>query len=124
MITLQALPDPKWPVVLLLAVQAFDTLLVLKPPAFIRGCFDGVGFPREWWWVMPIVKGASAIGLATGLLVPGVALATTAAIIVYFAVAIAAHIRAKFLGVEFWANCLGMFALSAFVLVVSFVRLR
>jgi hypothetical protein len=98
--------------------------LVVKPPASVKKCFDGVGFSREWWWVMPIIKGASAAGLPVGLVAPGAALTTTAAIVLYFVVAAAAHIRAKFLSSEFWLNCLGMLALSSFVLVASFIRFR
>jgi putative membrane protein len=33
-------------------------------------------------------------------------------VVVYFLCAVVAHIRAHFLGREFWLNCLGMLALS------------
>ena len=40
-------------------------------------------------------------------------------VIAYFCAAATAHIRAKFLGSEFWANCLGMLALSLVVLAAT-----
>jgi len=42
----------------------------------------------------------------------GVGLAATVGVVVYFLCAVVAHIRAHFLGREFWLNCLGMLALS------------
>ena len=40
-------------------------------------------------------------------------------IIAYFCAAAAAHVRAHFLGSEFWLNCLGMLALSIGVLILT-----
>lgn len=120
--TLSELPSPVWPVLVLLAIQAGDALMTTRPPKFIVDCLEGVRFPRDWWWVLTTAKAASVAGLAVGLRVPGVAMTTTAAIVVYFLAATAAHLRARALNSTFWINCLGMLLLSLAVLVVSFVR--
>ncbi|MFI0260810.1 DoxX family protein [Streptomyces sp. NPDC017056] len=120
--TLSELPSPAWPVLVLLVIQAGDALMMLRPPKFIADCLEGVRFPRDWWWVLTTAKAASVAGLAVGLRVPGVAMTTTAAIVVYFLAVTAAHLRAKALNSTFWINCLGMLLLSLAVLVVSFVR--
>lgn len=120
--TLSELPSPVWPVLVLLAIQAGDAAMMLRPPKFIADCLDSVRFPRDWWWVLTTVKTASVVGLVVGLWVPGVAMTTTAAIAVYFVAAAASHLRARALGSTFRVNCLGMLLLSLAVLLVSFVR--
>lgn len=120
---LSELPSPIWPVVVLLAIQAGDAAMMLRPPRFIADCLEGVRLPRDWWWALTTAKAASAVGLVVGFWVPGVAMTTTAAIVVYFLAAAAAHIRARALSSTFWVNCLGMLLLSLAVLVGSFVRL-
>jgi hypothetical protein len=120
--TLSELPSPIWPVLVLLAIQAGDAALMVRPPKFIVDCLEGVRFPRDWWWVLITAKVASVVGLLVGLWVPGVAMTTTAAIVVYFLAAAASHIRARALNSAFWINCLGMLLLSLAVLLVSFVR--
>ncbi|MFC0672716.1 DoxX family protein [Brachybacterium hainanense] len=113
------LPDPWWLSALLAAVLLGDALLSLRPPQFIRRCLDGVGLPRDWWWILVVIKLAAVVGLVAGLWVPGIALATTCAVICYFLAAVAAHVRARFLGRELWINCLGMLALAVGVLVLG-----
>jgi hypothetical protein len=121
--TLSELPSPVWPVLILLASQTGDAVMMVRPPKFIVDCLEGVRFPRDWWWALITAKAASVVGLIVGLWVPGVAMATTAAIVVYFLAATASHIRARSLSSAFWVNCLGMLMLSLAVLTVSFVRL-
>lgn len=120
--SLSELPSPIWPVVVLLVIQAGDTAMTLRPPRFIADCLESVRLPRDWWWVLTTAKTASVVGLAVGFRVPGVAMTTTAAIVVYFLAAGAAHIRARALSSAFWVNCLGMLVVSLAVLVGSFVR--
>ncbi|MEV6661131.1 TetR family transcriptional regulator [Nocardia fluminea] len=43
---------------------------------------------------------------------PGVGFATAVGVVAYFVCAAYSHYRARFLGYEFWINCLGMLALS------------
>lgn len=115
------LPDPWWLPATLAAVLLFDAAASLRPPRFIRDCLDGVGFPREWWWTLIVIKTLAVIGLIVGIWVPGVALAANTGVLVYFVCAAVAHLRARFTGASFWLNCLGMLALSIVVLVFSFV---
>jgi uncharacterized membrane protein YqaE (UPF0057 family) len=101
-----------WLTLFLAAVLAGDALLSLRPPRFVRDCLEGVRFPADWWWVLIVVKLLAAGGLVLGVWVPGMSLAAAAGVVVYFLCAVAAHLRAGFLGSAFWLNCLGMLALS------------
>jgi hypothetical protein len=113
-------PDLWWPPALLALALFSDVAMSLRPPKFIRDCLNGVGFPREWWWTLIVIKTLAVVGLIAGIWIPGVALAANTGVIVYFLSAAAAHIRARFTGQSFWLNCLGMLALSIAVLVLSF----
>lgn len=115
------LPDPWWPTAVLALALLADALLSLQPPKFIRDCLDGVHFPRDWWWVLIVVKLLAVVGLVSGIWVEGVAFSANVGVVAYFACAAIAHIRAKFLGTAFWVNCLGMLMLALVALVVSFV---
>lgn len=119
---LSELPSPVWPVLILLVIQAGDAAMMLRPPKFIVDCLEGVRFPRDWWWVLVTAKASAVAGLLAGLWIPGVAMTTTAAVVVYFLAAATAHLRARALNSTFYLNCLGMLTLSLAVLVVSFVR--
>nr|WP_269151211.1 DoxX family protein [Spelaeicoccus albus] len=114
-------PDPWWPTGVLALVLFADGVMSIRPPRLIRDCLDGVGFPRDWWWVLIVVKFAAAAGLATCIVVPGVALAANVGVVAYFVVAAVAHIKARFLRHEFWLNCLGMLAISLAVLIAGVV---
>ncbi|EOM75817.1 hypothetical protein DW322_13165 [Rhodococcus rhodnii] len=99
---------------LLCASLAGDALLSLRPPTFISDCLHGVGFPREWWWTLVVIKALAAIGLAVGALRndPGVAATVAIGTTAYFGSAAITHIRARFTGSAFWINCLAMLLLS------------
>lgn len=114
-------PDPWWPLAALAVVLLADAALSVRPPEFIQKCLTGVGFPRDWWWALVVVKVLAAMGLFVGIYVEGVGIAATIGVIVYFLCAAYAHVRTRFLGSEFWVNCLGMLALASSVLLVSFV---
>ncbi|MZD04328.1 hypothetical protein GTW43_04420 [Streptomyces sp. SID5785] len=105
-------PDPWWPQAVLAAVLAGDALLSVRPPAFVRTCLHGVGFPEDWWWSLVVIKLLAAAGLVAGIFVDGVGAAAAAGVVCYFLAASYAHLRARFLRTEFWVNCLGMLALS------------
>ncbi len=84
----------------------------VRPPMFIQRCLDGVGFPRDWWWTLIAIKLTATAGLLAGLKYPGIGFATAVGVVAYFGCAAYAHYRARFLGSEFWINCLGMLTLS------------
>lgn len=111
--------SPAWPSMVLAVVLLGDAILSLKPAAFIDACLTGVRIPKDWWWALIFIKFLAATGLIAGIWVPGVGIAAMIGVIAYFCAAATAHIRAKFLGSEFWANCLGMLALSLVVLAAT-----
>jgi hypothetical protein len=121
MIDMSLIPDPWWPVAVLAVVVAGDVVMSVRPMRFIRLCLEGVKFPEEWWWVILVVKTLAVAALITGIFVDGVGLAANVGLIAYFLSAVAAHIRARFTGQEFWVNCLGMLGLCTAVFVYSFV---
>lgn len=119
MLIVPTLPEPWWPVALLAVVLLSDIAMSIRPLKFIQDCLNGVGFPRDWWWALLVIKSLAVIGLIAGIWIPGVALAATIGVIVYFGCAAYAHVRAKFTGQAFWLNCLGMLALSLIVLLLT-----
>ncbi|WP_203338687.1 DoxX family protein [Nocardioides limicola] len=115
-----ALPDPVWPVLVLAVIQLGDGVLCAKPAGFISRCLTDVRLPRQWWWVLPPIKFGAATGLVLGLWLPWLALGTTIALIVYFLLAITAHVRARDFGRMLFVNATGMLVLTVGTLVVSF----
>ncbi|WP_374947533.1 DoxX family protein [Agreia sp.] len=114
------LPDPWWPTALLALVLLADAAMSIRPPRFIRDCLDGVNLPRDWWWILVVIKTLGAVGLIAGVWMPGVAFAANVGVVAYFCCAAVAHLRARNTGQAFWINCLGMLALSIAVLALSF----
>ncbi|MGO3879476.1 MAG: DoxX family protein [Agrococcus casei] len=110
--------DPWWLSVALAAALLVDVILSIRPPAFIRDCLNGVGFPRDWWWTLIAIKTTAIAGLLVGLVIPGVGLAANAGVVAYFVCAAVAHVRAKFFGPAFWVNCLGFLAFAVATLVI------
>lgn len=53
---------------------------------------------------LPVLERLAATGLIVGLWFPGVGIAAMVGIIAHFCAATAAHVRAHFLGSEFWIN--------------------
>ena len=115
------LPHPAWLVIILAALMFIDAVMSLRPPKFIQNCLNGVNFPREWWWILIVIKFLATAGLIVGIWVPGIAFAANVGVIVYFLCAAIAHIRARFLKQEFWVNCLGFLVIAVLVLVFAFV---
>ena len=111
--------SPAWPSIILAAILFGDAVLSLKPVAFIEACLRGVRLPTEWWWALIVIKCLAASVLIIGLWIPGIGIATMVGVIAYFCTAAIAHIRAKFLGSEFWVNCLGMLAISLGALIAT-----
>ncbi|WP_016701156.1 DoxX family protein [Actinoalloteichus spitiensis] len=110
-----------WLPAALASVLLLDAALSIRPPKFIRDCLDGVGFPREWWWTLIVIKALASAGLIVGIWVPGVGATANAGVVAYFLCASYAHVRARFLRQEFWVNCLGLLAFSVAVFVFSYL---
>jgi hypothetical protein len=104
---------PWWPLAVLAFVQAGDAVLCIKPAAFIRQCLVDVGFPEQYWWVLPPLKLAAAAGLIIGIWFPPLAILTSAALVAYFVIAFAAHVRARDFGRNLFLNCTGMLLLCS-----------
>lgn len=118
---MSALPDPIWPVVVLALIQLGDALLCIKPVAFIADCFERVHWPHRLWWVMPPIKLAAAAGLVAGVWVDYLGTATCLALVAYFIIAMAMHVRAHDVGRNLFLNAAGMLVVCTATGVYSFV---
>lgn len=110
---------PWWPLAVLAAIQATDAALCWRPVRFIEQCLEDVRFPRRYWRVLTPLKLAAAAGLVLGIWVPALAVLTAAALVTYFVVAIAMHLRARDIGRNLLVNATGMLAICAAVLGVT-----
>ncbi len=118
---MSSLPDPVWPVLGLAFIQIVDALLCIGPIAPIAACFDAVRFPRRLWWIFPVVKFTAAAGLLVGLWVPWLGLVTSVALVLYFVLAVAAHIRARDWSRNLFLNATGMLVVCVAVTLACFV---
>lgn len=73
-------------------------LTCLKPVAFVGKCLDDIGWPREYWWMMPVTKFVAVAALIAGIWVPYLALLAPLGVVGYFVSAIGMHIRAQDFG--------------------------
>lgn len=119
--TLNATPEPIWPVLFLAAIQLGDAALCVRPVGFVAKCFKDVGWPRRFWWLMTPTKLAAAAGLLAGVWVPWLGLATAIALVAYFIVAIGMHVQARDFGRNLFVNASGMEALCLAVVARSFL---
>jgi hypothetical protein len=113
--------NPTWPLLVLAAIQLGDAAACVKPIAPVAACFEDVNFPREYWWVFTPIKLAAAAGLLIGVRVPEIGLAACLGLVLYFVLAIGAHVRARDFGRNLFVNASGMLLLSAGATYVSFV---
>lgn len=79
----------------LAAFQAADAVLCAIPVPYIAKALDTVQCPEQLRPVLPIVKVASAIGLLSVQRFPVLARVTTAALTLYFILAVGAHVRVR-----------------------------
>lgn len=76
--------------------NAWATVADLLPARFVLGNMAEVGVPRSWLVPLGVLKGAGAAGLLTGLLgVRPLGIAAGIGLTLFFAGALAAHIRAR-----------------------------
>jgi DoxX-like protein len=92
----------------LAAMQAGDAVACALPIAPITKALDDVGLAEELRPVLPMVKGASVIGLLAVYRFPALARLTTLMCTVYFVLAVAFHVKARD-----WSP--GLVAASAFL---------
>jgi hypothetical protein len=117
---MSTIPDPVWPVVVLALIQCADAVLSIKPVTFIAQCFDDVHWPRRYWWAMAPIKFAAAAGLLAGIWIPYLGVVTSAALVLYFLVAIKMHIDARDFGRNLFVNAAGMLLICIATLVFGF----
>lgn len=79
----------------LAAFQAADAVACAVPAPFVTAALDRVGCPPAVRRVLPVVKAASAVGLLGAGRFPTLARVTTAALTLYFTLAVAAHLRVR-----------------------------
>lgn len=79
----------------LAAFQAVDAVACAAQVPPIKKSLDSVGCPDSVRRVLPVVKGASAVGLLSVKWFPGLARLTTAMLTVYFVLAVGAHVRVR-----------------------------
>lgn len=96
-----------WPsaVVGLAFVQVVDGVCGALRLDFVEDCFDAVGAPERVRWAAPVSKFAAAAGLLSGLEQRGAGRASSAGLILYFTLAVGAHVRADDYGRNFIAAC-------------------
>ncbi len=107
--------DPTWPVITLAVVTALDGIACIGPIPFIRRALDRIDCPERIRRLLPVVKLAAAAGLVSGLWIPGLGLATCAALVVYFGIATRMHLRAH----DAALNTSGAIAMILAVLIVA-----
>jgi hypothetical protein len=79
---------------LLAALAAFAALRKLSHRPEVVAAYTAVDVPEEWLDALAALLLAGAAGLIVGLLWAPIGIAAAAAFVVYFLVAIAAHVRA------------------------------
>lgn len=79
----------------LAAFQGVDAVLCAIPAPFIAKALDTVQCPQQIRPVLPVVKVASALGLLSAYRFPALARLTTAALTLYFILAVGAHVRVR-----------------------------
>ena len=79
----------------LAAFQAVDAVACAAQVPPIKKSLDSVGCSDNVRRVLPVIKGAAAVGLLSVRWFPGLARLTTAMLTLYFALAVGAHVRAR-----------------------------
>jgi len=79
----------------LAAFQAADAVACAIPVPYIAKALDQLGCSPEIRRVLPIIKAASVVGLLSVNRFPVLARLTTAALTLYFVLAVGAHIRVR-----------------------------
>lgn len=107
--------DPAWPAVALAVIHLLDGLACVGPIEPIRQALDRVECPPRIRRLLPPIKFAAAAGLVAGLWLPGLGLVTCLALVVYFLLAIASHLRVH----DRIVHTIGAVAMLAIVIAVT-----
>jgi hypothetical protein len=81
-------------IVLSLALAASGGAKLTKNPRVVEGISETVGVPLSWFPALALAEVAGAIGLIVGLWVPALGIAAGIGVVLYFAGAVVAHVRA------------------------------
>ena len=73
--------------------QAGDAIACAIPLGFITRSLDAVGCPDAVRPLLPVIKGASAVGLLGGLKYKPLGAITATALVAYFGAAVGLHVR-------------------------------
>lgn len=79
----------------LAVIQAADAAACVRPIKPIKESLEKVGLPQRIWWVLPVVKLASAAGLIGGIRWAALGRLTALMLTIYFTLAVGAHIRVR-----------------------------
>lgn len=94
------IPDPWWAAAALAVFQFADAGFSLRPLWFVERCLTDVRFPRPYWWIFTPIKAAAGLGLLLGLWVPAIGAVTAGALVIYFVLAVASHLRVRDIGIN------------------------
>ncbi|MBF6171826.1 DoxX family protein [Nocardia blacklockiae] len=73
----------------------FSSFSLLARKQFVVEPLVEYGVPRSWWNPLGLAKGAGALGLLAGFVVPAVGIAAAIGLILYFAGAVVTTLRAR-----------------------------
>ena len=86
--------EPKRFVLALAGFQVVDAVACAIPLGYIKADLDHIRCPEPLQKALPLIKGASAVGLIGGLKLPRLGALTCGALVAYFLAAIGFHVRA------------------------------
>ncbi|RDI46379.1 DoxX family protein [Nocardia mexicana] len=74
---------------------AFSSYALLTRKQFVVEPLEHYGVPRSWWTPLGIAKGAGALGLVVGFVLPVIGVAAAVCLVLYFLGATATALRAR-----------------------------
>lgn len=86
--------EPRQLAVALAGFNALDAIACAAPLPFIKADLDRLGCSDELQHALPFIKAMAAAGLLVGLKVHKIGLATSTALVAYYACAVGFHVRA------------------------------
>jgi len=101
--------------IILIVFQIGDAIACIGPIELIKTGLDAINCPPRVQRLIPFVKMDAALGLAIGLWVPIIGAVTIVALIAYYLIAIAFHVRAR----DTVVNTIPAIVLLVFTIVVG-----